>query len=447
MRRRALPAPAPSTAPYRGLMGTVRRWLERHPVAWDVGGAVLTALLALPSTPERAPAAFLWGTGALWALVVATPLVWRRRAPVTVFVVVLPLEIAGSAAFGQVLPSAGLATLVALHVVASSARGPRLWAVVAAAELAAAAVAVALGGTEAPGGEVIGLWVLVPVLALPAAVAAVGVNRRVRRAHLASLEDRAQRLETEREHRDALAGAAERARIAREMHDVVAHSLTVIVSLAEGLAAGARARPDRAGDPVAMAALATTGREALTEMRTLLAVLGEDDAETAAPLRPQPGAGDLDALLAQVRAAGLPVTLTREGALLPELGAAGVGAAVHRIVQEALTNTLRHGGRRASATVLLACEGGRVLVEVMDSGGRTGPPEGPGGRGASADVRSGRGLRGMRERAEMLGGTVTAGPSGRGGWRVRADLPMPADAEGAALGRSALGRPAGAVPR
>lgn len=427
---------------HRGRVTGGRAWLAHHPWVGDVGGALVAALLAVRVTvgPGWAGATTAVAVGAV--VLVAVPLLGRRRRPVPVFASVLALGVTASVVLGRAVPEAaaptlvppGVAvlTLVALYAVAVRVRGPRLWAVVAGAEAAAMAGALTLSGARTPDGGVISLWAVLPVLAaLPTAVAAMGANRRVRRDYLAALEGRAQRLESEREQRDAVAGAAERARIAREMHDLVAHSLTVVVTLADGIAAGATSVPPRAPDPRALAALASTGREALGEMRRLLGVLGEDGTgddgravpgATAARREPQPGADDLEALAEQVRAAGLHVRLTREGPVPAAQGT--VGLTVYRIVQEALTNALKHAGPGTSATVLVAATPGRVRVRVADDGlGRAlGARPAHGGPGGGSIPGSHRGLRGMRERAAAFGGSVIAGPAQPTGWLVEVGL-------------------------
>jgi signal transduction histidine kinase len=236
----------------------------------------------------------------------------------------------------------------------------------------------------------------------------VGDNLRVRRAYTRQLEERAARLEREREEEAAAAVSGERARIARELHDIVAH----YVSVAVVQASGARRVLDR--DPesarTALEAVETAGRTALTEMRRMLEVLRADDSE----LGPQPGLGDLDALVERVRQTGLPVELTVEGdaCCLP----AGMDLAAYRIVQEALTNTVKHAGR-ASAHVTVRFRPDDLEIEVVDDG-----------RGAAAPLVAvgghGLGLVGMRERVALFGGTLDAGPRFPGGYRVFASLPM-----------------------
>ena len=450
------PSPAVGVTPARGARvrpgrlgrraARARAWLRRRRWAGDVGVAVVVAVpVSLGSDGA--------GTAVAVALA-AVPLLWRRRRPVAVFAAVLVLAVVASVVLGRPLPGAVVVVLVGLYAVAARVRGPRLWAVVAAAEAAATVSAVALNGTRTNDGEVLSVWTVLPVLAaLPTAAAALGVNRRVRRAYLAALEERAHRLESEREQRDAVAGAAERARIAREMHDVVAHSLTVVVTLADGIAAGARARPPHPADPEALAALATTGRQALGEMRRLLEVLAEDDParDRQAGRRPQPGVDDLEALAEQVRAAGLHVTLTREGPV--PAGPGGIGLTVYRVVQEALTNAIKHSGPGTGARVVVRTTADHVRVRVRDDG--LGAALGSAGaRSAGAAVStgegrapvperlpgSGRGLRGMRERAAAFGGTVHAGPVRPSGWQVDMDLPLDHDVRG-----STTGPPAGAA--
>lgn len=196
------------------------------------------------------------------------------------------------------------------------------------------------------------------------------------------------------------------------MHDVVAHNLSVMVALADGAAYQVDAAPGRARD--AMVRSARTGRQALTEMRRLLGVLREDgEGQGRAP---QPGLGEVEALVAQVRGAGLPVALQTGGAELSSLPQ-GLQLAAYRIVQEALTNTLKHAGPGAAATVALRGEDGALTVAVADTG-VGGAPRADGG-----------GLRGMRERAAVYDGEVAAGPIPGGcGWRVEARLRAPAAA-------------------
>ncbi|GAA3198436.1 sensor histidine kinase [Dactylosporangium siamense] len=234
---------------------------------------------------------------------------------------------------------------------------------------------------------------------------AVGSAARSRRAYLDQLHARAQDLERERDQQAALAVAAERGRISREMHDVVAHGLSVIVIQAQGGAAALDRRP--ADTRAALDAIVRTGRDCIADMRRVLAAVGEvDDA-----WHPQPGLAQLPALLAQVRTAGTPVRLRVEGEPAPLPSSTDLSA--YRIVQEALTNTMRHAATGATATVVLSYGGAEVGIEVSD--------DGPGPTGH--DV-GGNGLRGMRERVQLLGGRLTAAPGPGGGFTVRATLPV-----------------------
>lgn len=383
----------------------------------DAAGAVVVALAVL-ALAGRHVAPVVTPVSALVLATTATGLLPGRQPAV----VVLVLLAVGAAALHRADGRRGLA-------------GLGLVAVLGAAVLAAVAVVGAGVPGDGPGrGEgPVPVWAVLLMLGpMEAAALLAGSVLRGRRDHLAGLEERARRLEVERDTDVRLAVAAERARVVREVHDVVAHSVTLMVRLTEGLAARAAADPARPADPAALRAVADTGREALGEMRGLLGVLARDDdaAEGTADgaLVPQPGLADVDALVEQVRAAGLAVAVTREG----ELGAvgAGTGLAVHRVVREALTNTLRHAGPGARASVLLrgtapgASGPGRLVVEVVDDGGLRAP-----GRAPAADGR-GRGLVGMAERAASRGGVLSAGPRADGGWAVHLDLPLDVPAGG-----------------
>jgi signal transduction histidine kinase len=245
-----------------------------------------------------------------------------------------------------------------------------------------------------------------------------GRNVRGRRLRFAALEERARRLEAEREERARLAVAEERLRIARELHDVVAHALSV-VAVQSGVAHHVLGtRPEAAGK--ALAVIEATSRDALDEMRRLLGVLRRTpDAEPGA-LGPAPGLTDLPDLVEQVRSAGLDVVLE----LPPEVPAApaSLQLSVYRIVQEALTNVLRHGG--PSARVALAAADGALTVEVTDVG-RPGADPLPAPTGRTDDRATGHGghgLLGMRERVTLFGGRMQAGPRGNG-FEVQVDLP------------------------
>jgi signal transduction histidine kinase len=249
---------------------------------------------------------------------------------------------------------------------------------------------------------------------LIAAALGLGLYIGTRRAYLAELRDRADRLERERDQQAALAVAAERTRIAREMHDIVAHHLTVMITLSEAAIAASASSPERAND--VMRSVADTGRRALADTRRLLGVLrqrpGQDSGEDpGGSLQPVPDLTQLDTLIEQVRSAGLDTTLEIHGQA-PDVPA-GVQLTVYRLVQEALTNTLKHGGPGARASVRLRYLPGELLVDIDDDGAGGAAPE-------TAGI--GSGLLGMRERVNAYGGDVRAGPRAPGGWQVSARL-------------------------
>ena len=237
----------------------------------------------------------------------------------------------------------------------------------------------------------------------------LGAYARTRRLYVAALSERADRAEREREENAAAAVASERARIARELHDIVAHSVSVMVVQAEAADEMLnRQAPERARAPVWK--IQETGRAALTDMRRMLGLLREADSRPA--LVPQPGIANLELLLAKVRESGLPVELEVQGR--PEPLPPGVDLSAYRIVQEALTNSLRYAGR-AHARVVVRYGRGALELEVTDDG-----------PGEAGDSNGGHGLIGMRERVALFGGELDAGPVPGRGFRVRARLPLEA---------------------
>jgi signal transduction histidine kinase len=251
----------------------------------------------------------------------------------------------------------------------------------------------------------------VPLLVLLVGSALLGITVQTRRDYVA-------RLEVERDQRARLAVAAERARIAREMHDIVAHNLAVIVALADGAAYSFADAPQRAQELVDK--VSASGREALGDMRRLVGVLRDDDTPTVGP---QPGLAEIDALVEQVRAAGMDVTLTRAGA--PREWGPSAGLTVYRILQEALTNTMKHAGPRARTRVTLSFTAAGVDLDVTDDGARRPPHAAPHPESRPESRPGGHGLAGMTERAASYGGHVDAGPlPGAAGWRVHAHLPF-----------------------
>ncbi|MEV5316938.1 sensor histidine kinase [Streptomyces sp. NPDC052687] len=244
----------------------------------------------------------------------------------------------------------------------------------------------------------------------------LGDSMRTRRAYLAQLEERAARLEKEREAQAKVAVAAERARIARELHDVVAHNVSVMVVQADGAAYVLDAAPDQAKK--ALETISSTGRQALAEMRRLLGVLRTGEHQESGEYVPQPDVQQIEELVEQCRGSGLPVDFRIEGT--PRPLPSGVELTAYRIVQEALTNTRKHGGPNAGASVRLVYfdDGLGLLVE---DDGKGAPHELYEEGGVDGQ---GHGLIGMRERVGMVGGTLDAGPRPGGGFRISALLPL-----------------------
>jgi signal transduction histidine kinase len=375
---------------------SLRDVAARHPRWVDAGVAAVLAGITGPGALAGADVATR-----LWFAAAHVVLVWRRRAPVTVFWVAYALAVVAGVRGGirvhGAYPELELAVLV--YTVARYAPRRRLALVVAGIAVPGTVAFVVTGPQWLP---------LAFVVSLLAATTLLGITVSTRQAYLAELEERARRLERERDQQAQLATAAERARIARDMHDVVAHNLTVMIALADGAARSATVAPERAAG--VMAQVSATGRQALGEMRRLLGVL-QDSGDTGGRA-PQPGLDDLEALVARVRSAGPRVSLTVAG--VPGAWGPGAGLAVYRIVQEALTNTMKHAGPGAAAEVALRYEPGGVELDVTDDGA---------GRQARPADGAGHGVAGMVERASAYGGVVTAGPRADGpGWRVRARL-------------------------
>jgi signal transduction histidine kinase len=376
---------------------------NRPPRSWafDVGCALIAgaASLAHFSFGQAGHVTHLsLGAGVIVAVVTAGALPLRRVWPGPVFVWTL-LAAAVTAQWpdrGALFP---VALAISLYTVAAMMR---LVQALAAAVLVVGVMLLVVGqdGTHH--------WPVAVSDAAGFAVAVVvgGLYVGTRRAYLAALRDRAVRLERERDQSSALAAAEERARIAREMHDSVAHHLTVIVALSDGALRAVTRAPGDAAD--AMRDASATARQALAETRRLLGVLRADSGQE--PRQPLPGLADVDDLLGRVRAAGLPVRYERSGtaADLPP----AIELAVFRLIQEALTNTMKHAGPGASAAVRLQLAAAEVRVDVEDDGT---------GSDARSSTRGG-GLTGMRERISAFGGDLDYGPRDPRGWHVSARL-------------------------
>ncbi|MDP9868147.1 MULTISPECIES: sensor histidine kinase [Streptosporangium] len=356
--------------------------------------ALLAAVIFLATLgPGQVPARGEPGPLLLQAALVV-PLVWRRRAPLTVF-----CAIAAAAAVQWVadvqLP-ADAALLVALYTVATRCA----WRQTLVAGLTLEAGALLAAARWAPPGQ--SPFTAAALTAMTAAALTTGLWTRARRAYVTSLEH-------DREQRARLAVAEERARMTRDMHDIVTHNLSVMVALADSAAYVRHRAPERAA--AAMEQIAATGRQALDDMRRSLGAGedGESCRQAGARLRPAPGIAQLGPLTDRMRAVGLPTRLEVTGD--PEAVPAVAQLTVYRLVQEALTNALRHAPG-ATAEVRVRLTPRCAAVEVIDDG-RPGP--------APGDAH-GRGLVGMRERVAAYGGSLHAGPLSGGGWRVAASL-------------------------
>ncbi|MEW1548531.1 histidine kinase [Streptomyces tsukubensis] len=363
--------------------------------------AATTIPFVVPRAPHLPEATW---TAYLVTLLTAVPLLWRRRRPVGALAGVMAVGVVYGTAVdgpGQPLPYAGL---IAFYTVAALCP-PRVRSVTAVVTASAvvASVAVLRGGD--PRELLFTLFVL-------GAAFVFGRFADTRRAYLAAVEDRAAQLERANRIEAEQAAARERARIAREMHDVLSHAVSLMVVQAEAGPVAVRTAPERA--EAAFDAISGTGRDAMVQLRHMLGVLR--DGPPGGPRAPLPGADALPELVARVRESGLRVSYEDGGAAagLP----AAVGATVYRVVQEALTNTVRHAGA-GSAVVRLVRDGPLLTVVVTDDG--RGPSPGGGGQG----------LIGIRERAAAHGGTVRtgSGPGGRG-FEVRVRLPLHPAEEG-----------------
>src|SRR5262245_44533619 len=361
------------------------------PLAVDAGLAAVVAVVSVASIvvdDRNDPGVRLTGLGIALLVVQLVPLVWRRRAPLAVAVVVVGAAVVYGVAE---LPDPAIMFAPALALYSVGAYRPQ---------------PVSLG--FALGGAAVGIVALVVSADADIADVAVGYVVTIT-AWAVGLTVRGQREQTARAEAQRAddahrAASDERIRIARELHDVVAHHLSVIVVQAEAAQEVLASRPDRAG--AAMETVADTARGALGELRRVLGVLRED-----ATLAPAPDLAAVDELVASVRDAGLDVEVRTEGDARPLSGV--VSLAAYRVVQESLTNVLRHAAARR-AEVALAYGDDALVVTVSDDG-----------RGSDPTARAGgHGLAGMRERVTVLGGRLDAGPRDGGGFAVRARLPL-----------------------
>ncbi|MCH0565131.1 MULTISPECIES: sensor histidine kinase [unclassified Streptomyces] len=390
-------------------------FLRRHPTWVDGFWAVVLlgiSLVAETANPETTGTSSPVVVLPVVLLLCAT-VALRRRWPERMLLLAIGLG-AAQVALDVETRVTDFALLVIVYTVAAT--GAR-WAsrLALATGLGAATLAQLRWPNEHAG--VLGNLAIVVFQTVPFALAWVlGDSIRTRRAYYAQLEERATRLEKEREAQAKVAVAAERARIARELHDVVAHNVSVMVVQADGAAYVLDAAPDQAKK--ALETISSTGRQALAEMRRLLGVLRTGEHQEAGEYVPQPGVEQIEDLVEQCRGSGLPVDFKVEGTARPL--PSGVELTAYRIVQEALTNTRKHGGVNAGASVRLVYFDDGLGLLVEDDG-----------KGAPHELYEeggfdgqGHGLIGMRERVGMVGGTLDAGPRPGGGFRISALLPL-----------------------
>ncbi len=395
------PAPTGGGTAVTGRRGTgLLHWWRTHVLLvdaiWACGLLLVSALLAVAGgTPGSALQVQLALTVAL-----SVPLVWRRRAPELVTGIVAAIQFAQLlAGLPDVLMANFFATVSVMFTVTAYGRN-RAWP--------------AYLGLALLGCALLGL-VVQPGFAVTAATSVVGATlagylRRIVRVRDEVAVERARRLEVERDSAATVAAEQERRRIARDLHDVIAHSLTVIVAQADGGRYAARTDPDAAQR--SLETVAATARVALADLRAALGALRAPGHADTAPL---PGADDVPALVASVRDSGHPVILTVTGETGTVPPAAGLTA--YRVVQESLTNVLKHAGPQVRTTVEVHHGPTAVRVAVGDDGIGSASRTGDGGG-------SGTGLAGMRERVEATGGRFHAGPRAGGGWLVVADVPL-----------------------
>ncbi|MCA3743640.1 MAG: sensor histidine kinase [Cutibacterium sp.] len=373
--------------------------LQERPWLVDLVVVLVVFVYNLLVLPLYVPDGLWPGTGVVVSVGLCAPYVLRRGYPLIVFGIIL-LTAWLQLALGVGILPANFMLAFALYNVAVRFRWP----------------------ISVPAAAAVALWVLLAVVPLmdsnlswPFLVVVVawtwGTTVRIRRDYVDGLKERARQLEQEKESQARIVAAEERARIAREIHDIVSHSLSVVVVMAEGASLKVRTEPERAEK--AMLTVRDTGRNALAEMRRMLDVLRDGEPGSHAP---QPGIAQLGRLIEESRASGLPAEMTVQGD--PVEVSAGVDLVVYRVVQEALTNARKHAGPLLGrVAVQLRYEGDSLEVRVTDDGQglRARPGSEPGG---------GHGLVGMRERVAAYGGKLRTGPRPGGGFEVVATLPI-----------------------
>ena len=398
-------------------------WWARHPMAGDAVWAFCLMPLVLIGASGDGNSAIQGAEGLPLAALVLIPMLWRRRHPdiLAGCTVLAHLILLGAldrfSAINVVVP-------IVLYAVASysTRRWYRVWPGIAALGSVAAALRWSSTVQDPTQRAVNIVFTLGFCLAIVAASWVTGELARQRRQNVQALRERADALERERDQRTRLAAQEERSRIAREMHDIVAHNLSVIVVQADGAryAATHGADPGRRADTAAAAldTIAETAREALAETRRLVGVLRDEGAE--ADYAPQATLAQLPELVARMRAAGVPATYLVSGdpAAHPSL-MQGAEMAIYRVAQESLTNVVKHAGHGVPVRVTLEHSPAGVALAVRD--------DGPGSGGGSRTDGQGHGLIGMRERVTTYGGTLIARDRMAGGFEVLATIPAGTD--------------------
>jgi signal transduction histidine kinase len=391
--------------------GVLRRFWARHPRVVDGLVAGLALLLSAPFATVRSDFPTQPTAGQTWSAVVlellaCAALLLRRKYPVAVFVATMvPVLIVPP----SLMPATQLLPAFALYAVAAYRSMRACWTAFGIA-CGALALYTVVAAIVAPGEIALFATSLVSGVVAMLIAGLIGINVGNRRRYLDALIARSRQLLVERDQQARLAAAAERTRIAREMHDIVSHNLTVVVALAEGAAA----TPDTERARAATEQIAATARGALAEMRSMLGVLRDPGSTPGPLLAPLDSATAADAVEAAQRA-GFPVVLHTEGVV----GAvsADVRLAVTRIVQESLTNAMRHAPLASLIDVRITATDDVIDIVVVNDGVRAAP------RAAESGARGGYGIPGLRERAGHVGGSLTAGEAPDGRWVVRASLP------------------------
>ncbi|MET9021099.1 sensor histidine kinase [Actinopolymorpha sp. NPDC004070] len=404
---------------------TVRDWLRDRPDLVDGAVAFVLVIASVAGLNYRSYAGITFRSPDAWgvvlAVLVAAPLALRRRFPVTVAVIVISAYMAlGFADYSSSVGS--VAALLMIYTVGAHSTAPRSLAVTVATTIASIVFLYVQRDTYASIGMTfdaitVGLQVLVY-----GGMWSIARAMRARRRYLVALEDRASRLERAASAEVRAALAEERARMARELHDVVAHHVSVMTVQAGAARRTIDRAPERSVE--AMRAVEQTGREALEEMRRIVGALraaDQDETDGSVQLSPRTGVAELGPLLDRAREAGLQVELTVVGE--PRPLTSSVDLAIFRVVQESLTNTLKHVGPTRAA-VLLRYEPEAVVVGVTDDGSPRRGTSYPAADPQRIDHGLGHGLVGMRERVTLNGGTLYTGTRMVGGFEVLATLPL-----------------------